>query len=288
MKNSLIVLVMLVSLLAIGTPGCERYLKSRLAVAGQSTPGVLVYAQSAGITEEEKRNLQHLLPQVLLWSYRWKIRIGDNHGSSASQDASYGSEWLAKLKEVENTDLEVNIEETPKQLIAYIADLAVQIRFNRVDGANLSALRPEILTFNSEHAYETLVMRSPSMHDAGRIATKMSSQKSHMLNRIKTLEMEKACFSLSNSSNERIRVTIPDFDVGDPELYVLLQGNRSGASDGKSIDWIRFETRSDGEIIPVLDKNFGLPDEVKSFSPLIERMKYASVDVDCSRISDSR
>lgn len=75
-----------------------------------------------------------------------------------------------------------------------------------------------------------------------------------------------------------VRMTIPNFEVGDPSTYVLLeaQGIRT------TVEWINFSRDvADGQYNAEPAKNLGLKDEIDPLIRLINRQQIAQVNVDC-------
>jgi hypothetical protein len=86
---------------------------------------------------------------------------------------------------------------------------------------------------------------------------------------------------LSCAPAETVEVTIPNFDLGDPAIYVLLNGAFYGGGD--YIEWIDFERDpSTGEYSAQHLKSFGLPDEVQPLATLIQTRQIRHLKLGCS------
>src|SRR6266536_274963 len=79
---------------------------------------------------------------------------------------------------------------------------------------------------------------------------------------------------------EAVEATIPDFNLGDPAMYVLMRGPFYGG--GNYIEWIDFDRNpSTGEYTARHMKSFGLPDEVQPLVPLIKRRQIKQLHLRC-------
>lgn len=243
--------------------------------------------QTNNLTSEEENELKKLIPQVLAWTYRWNLNLScyqDTLESIQTRGAGNEKKWMEKYKKSENKETKVRVEVLPGQIIAYVDQIGVKIRINRINGTRLEALGPEQICYPIPKNTNSYTIQVPSLVSSKVFSVENEEAKKRLYERVVKLVKKNACFSLSNSSNnETIRITLPNFNIGDPEIYVLLQGNKTEYSNGVSIDWIRFDLNNqDEEFYPILDKNFGLPDEVTSFVKPINQYKLESFEVSCS------
>lgn len=82
------------------------------------------------------------------------------------------------------------------------------------------------------------------------------------------------------------RIIVPDFSVGDPSIYVLVEPPSSDNSsiDETSILWIQFtRNASTGNYDAYLVKSFGLPDELDWYRPLIENRRAKELNIICRK-----
>jgi hypothetical protein len=90
----------------------------------------------------------------------------------------------------------------------------------------------------------------------------------------KVLTVMRSYLKSSYQPGDKIEITIPAFELGDPATYVLVKGpNR----DDHEIVWISFERDESGKYSAHQVKIFGLPDEMRSLVPLIRKYKVAHV-----------
>ena len=111
-----------------------------------------------------------------------------------------------------------------------------------------------------------------------------NDEKRQLYGQVQSVAQREACYSLSNTIGNQVAGTIPDFDVGDPEIYILFEGQPSQFGNGISIEWIRFKRNpSSGDYTAEHVKNFGLPDETKQLVPLIRKKRVGKVEVKCPK-----
>ena len=244
--------------------------------------------QKTELTLNETENLKKLIPQVLAWAYKWKLNLGcyvnsiENIKINDTRDND--TSWIKNYKNIKNKDVEVKIEVSEYQIIAYVELVGVKLKFNRINGSRLESLRPErICSLSSEKLSDNYVIHNIFFSESLSDSLNNNVIKKNLYGRIVELVKGNACYSLSNESGGKIRITVPDFEVGDPEIYILLQGNKTNFSDGVSIDWIRFGLSSeDNQYQPILEKNFGLLDETASRKKIIKENQIRTFEVSCS------
>lgn len=79
---------------------------------------------------------------------------------------------------------------------------------------------------------------------------------------------------------EKVEVTIPDFNLGDPAIYVLMKGPLYDV--GHEIEWIDFDCDlSTGEYTAQHVKSFGLPDEIRSLVSMIKKKQITQLKLEC-------
>jgi hypothetical protein len=82
------------------------------------------------------------------------------------------------------------------------------------------------------------------------------------------------------NKGDYVSIVIPDFQVGDPSIHVLL---KAPGSNTTTIEWINFyRDSSTGEFIAQHVKNFGLRDEIEPLIPLIKQKQVRAVNIQCS------
>jgi hypothetical protein len=243
-------------------------------------------SQISTLNSEEEAEINKLLPRVMAWAYRWRINLScyqDSLEETQTKHPESGEKWVDKYKRAENSEVRTKVEVFPKQIIAYIEQLGIKVRFNRINGTKLEMLRPEQICSSVPEKAKDYVIKLPTLASSSIFSVEDEDAKKRLYERIVKLVKENACLSLSNSTNnEVIHIAIPNFNLGDPEIYVLLQGGKSEYFNGLSVDWIGFELNNqDREFYPKLNKNFGLPDEVAPFVKLIKQNQIGSFQVSC-------
>jgi hypothetical protein len=106
-----------------------------------------------------------------------------------------------------------------------------------------------------------------------------NNEKKDLYKRILEIMQREACLSLSYSPNYPVTVTVPDFNLGDPDIHLLLTGHSRNSS---SIEWIIFSRDvSNGKYTAEPAKNLGLADEIKPLIPLIKAKQAKQITVEC-------
>jgi hypothetical protein len=102
-------------------------------------------------------------------------------------------------------------------------------------------------------------------------------EKRNLYDRVLEVAREEAIFHCK--PDKPVRVTIPDFEIGNPNIYVLLEAPATRTT----VEWIKFSRDvASGEYIAAPAKNLGLADEVKPLVRLIKREQVKQVSVTCS------
>jgi hypothetical protein len=112
-----------------------------------------------------------------------------------------------------------------------------------------------------------------------------NEEKKHLFERILVIA-RKEVERVFCESGKSTTITVPDFSVGDPSIYLLVEppsGDESSI-DETSILSIQF-TRNDstGEYDGYLGKTFGLPDELNWYRPLIEKRGAKELSIICRK-----
>jgi hypothetical protein len=252
---------------------------------------------SQGLTEAEEEAFKQLLPQTLAWMQMWQPNstcIDEtpdellSGGFKRLKQPNESSVNLPKLfQQYEGKQVDVKLKVTPYRLEVYLIQIQTLLKFNRLAGDKLEALRPSyICSLSAENFgtdYETTTYIIPSLSETPSSSKETWSGDKELLHKqlVQTIENE-LCFSLSYVAGRPIKVTIPDFKVGDPEIYILLEGERTKYSDGVSIEWIKFTRKGiNGQYSTEAIKNFGLPDETKELIKLIKERRAEQFEAKC-------
>lgn len=118
----------------------------------------------------------------------------------------------------------------------------------------------------------------PLGQDSGDDEDPGSVQKTRLYQKILTVIREQAVFGCAPGAV--ITATIPDFKIGDPSIYVLMNG--PGYFGAPYIEWIFFDREaSTGEYFAGHMKMFALPDEVEPLRPLIKNKQIGTIKMNC-------
>lgn len=105
-----------------------------------------------------------------------------------------------------------------------------------------------------------------------------SDQKTRLYEKVLAVIREQAVFGCAPRAV--VTATIPDFKIGDPSIYVLMNG--PGYFGAPYIEWIFFDREaSTGEYIAGHSKTFGLPDEVAPLPSLIKNKQIGQIKINC-------
>jgi hypothetical protein len=94
----------------------------------------------------------------------------------------------------------------------------------------------------------------------------------------RVLEVARAEAVLHCQPDKPVLMTVPDFQIGDPDIYVLLDA----PATRRTVEWITFSRDlSSGEFTAEPAKNLGLADEIKPLVPLIKARQVKQLSVPC-------
>jgi hypothetical protein len=112
-----------------------------------------------------------------------------------------------------------------------------------------------------------------------------SEEKKHLFQRIAAIATGKV-EEVFCEAGQTTRVLVPDFDMGEPSIYLLVEppAGVKSSIDETSILWIQFTRNiATGDYDAYLVKTFGLPDELDWYRPLIEKRKARELKVTCRK-----
>lgn len=118
----------------------------------------------------------------------------------------------------------------------------------------------------------------PLGQDSGDDEDPGGEQKTRLYEKVLAVIREQAVFGCAPRAV--VTATIPDFKIGDPSIYVLING--PGYDGLPYIEWIFFDrAASTGEYIAGHRKTFGLPDEVEPLRSLIKSKQIGQIKMNC-------
>lgn len=274
----------------------------------------------AGLTEAEERDLRQLIPQTLSWIAIWRqpttclvsnqiqeLDFAATYKKMPNQEIEMDLEIRQRSVEVSFDRLHVSLKfERLYNLGLAPADVNVfcenSYREYKADVARVSAqnpIQPNETRSGEQKKPEEVLNRLRQMHpsppedqiigtesrrhtiksEVPASTTTDNEEKRVLYGRI--LEEVRKEIALGCSRGQTNYVTIPDFNIGDPAVYVLINGPYFGGGD--YIEWIDFRRdRSSGEYVAQHVKSFGLPAEVDAFVKLIKQKSAKRKTLSCS------
>jgi hypothetical protein len=122
------------------------------------------------------------------------------------------------------------------------------------------------------------VLLRPLDQDSGDDEDPGSEQKNRLYQKILSVIREQAV--LGCAPGAVVTATIPDFKIGDPSIYVLING--PGYFVDPYIEWLDFDREaSTGEYIAGHRKDLALPEEVAPFRSLIKSKQIGQIKINC-------
>lgn len=116
----------------------------------------------------------------------------------------------------------------------------------------------------------TLTAKAVEPYDA------WNDEKRNLYERVLEVAREEAL--LHCQPDKPVRMTIPDFEIGDPDIHVLLDA----PATRRTVEWITFSRDViSGKYTAEPAKNLGLADEIKPLIPLIKAKQAKQVTVEC-------
>lgn len=237
------------------------------------------------LTEREERELGELMPQALAWAVTWTPE-------PTSCPPGVPEQQTLDLRELynryEGREVEMRLDIGENDLKVYLIPLHTSLSFTRLHDLGLSPPRlglfckdvpEEIRRDHQVRSYSV----APIVKQLSPAEATWGNDKQQLYARVLEVVQREACFSLSYSTGKSVKVTVPDFEVGDPEIYVLFEGPPSKSNNGTSIEWIDLgRDSSSGAYTAEHMKNFGRPDETKQLAELIRRKRVRETVVECS------
>ena len=240
---------------------------------------------SLDLTDKEKEQLQKLVPQILKWLSIWEVDSDCSETEITSSKEVNNkfkktNENFSNLyKRFENKKVRTQLNVQPDFVEVYVTDINAFLLFRRTEDG-LIADRPKRICSIPDNIsnYRSVAFLIPSISSKEERDKSPEGVKKNLLENILKEIQKNACYSLSYSPNSAIEVIVPDFEVGDPEIYILSKGKPKEILDGKSVDWLRLKNDQ-----VKLIKNFGLPDEIKELSQIIEKRVLFKTNVVCDK-----
>jgi hypothetical protein len=259
-------------------------LNSRERIASDVTvPGVArLVPDVRDLSIDEREALRSLILQVVRWrvvteeEYPYCENIENGELKSGQKEDRRLNDLY---REFTNKDVSVQVEVDDYWIRVYVIELKIWIFFDRDETLGFAASRPERLCGPpvNMRVDEVLVIRIPELT---RIRWTGSRQRQSLL-----IDDIVENIRLSECTPERIAMgyfvdlEIPDFQPGDPQVWVYLNGMKeSEVFDGKSVVFLRMKY-DESEIV----NSTSLPVEVAYFSRKIRQYPIFKRHLTCQK-----
>ena len=260
----------------------------------------------AKITDEEMARLKELTPQILAFAHFWKYQFGcpyDARNAAKEADIKEGNDWLNAYQALVNQRVDVYFVNDSYQIVVTVPILNIAIVFNRIDGHNLDALYPHVLcgkiNLGADGKYPCFWMGSypplwcekPELSSTFSITLNQRKFKSvddpekHALfEALIKYANDIACHRLQTDVGQKVKISIPNFEVGDPGIYLLITQKPSEYElSGETIEWVDFDFNAGkNQFLPKFSKSFGLPDELAHWAKIIRENTLKTLTLPCS------
>ncbi len=246
------------------------------------------------LSPDEEMRLKTSILQALKWSSVWHGYSFDcykeKEGSHSRTFGETNESFEQLYKRLEGKEINVRLKIEPWRITAYIVEMNASIRFNyaveeetsekpvQEQIRHLAPEPPERLCSLPEitQSYELRQYLIPRHEDKKESKKDWSDEKKQLLENILEIAKEDSCKSSSYVPKKPIQIVVPNFEIGDPEIYVLFKSQKIRYEGGKSIDWININYSA-----PELIRNFGEPNEIEGLSTQIEESVVYRTTVVC-------
>ncbi len=248
---------------------------------GEENSVTAINSTKPELSISEQNKLEKLMAQSLSWVNTW----GNNLISCPEGDPNQIDIFVHQVyPKYEGQNLTMLQRVESERVVIDLVEIKTHLEFLRLDNLELAPTRVSFFCeppLQKEGSYERKTYSMPRLKDLS-FDSQPQEQEDLLLKIVQAVKKED-CTNYSASEGNKVKVTIPKFSVGDPEIYVLLKGEKNEWSDGTSILWYEFIKNPNGEYDVRLVKNFGLPDETERFVPLVKRYAIKEFDMRCEK-----
>lgn len=227
-------------------------------------------ADKQALSNDQREALNKLIPQLLRWAAVTEPLDPPYCRRFLRDGATYSSQELDRslmdlYGEFANKDVSVQVE-IRDRIRVYVVDLKTLMRLEWDESLGFAAEPPSRVCelpvgFNSD---ESFVIRLPKLSDVRWKGDQRLKESlvADIVDKIRQSE----CTKERVAEEYSLDMEIPDFQPGDPEIWVYLKGKKEDGFDGRSV--VILSVRFDKTEI---DRSTGLPDEVEYFSRKIRK-----------------
>jgi hypothetical protein len=252
----------------------------------------IVATEKAPIDQPQTQTrIKNKIPPILFWVKRWRNNLISCPEGSPNQTPILADTLYSQF---ENQPIRMLTKETEQAVVVDLVEVNTQLRFPVIDGEPTS---PPLLSFFCEsplendagHADEEFLM--PKLTEL-REPPATGAQNNGLLSKISRAVQDwvrNSCTNPEESKPHRshtglptIKITVPTFAVGDPEIYVLAKGNNTNDLDVDTILWFRFIIDAKSKNVDViLVKSFDRSEETRKFVSVIEQHSLKQYSYPC-------
>ncbi|MEZ5425825.1 MAG: hypothetical protein R2747_06145 [Pyrinomonadaceae bacterium] len=249
--------------------------------------GSIVFSKTplpAELSSSEEKALQKLIPETLRWFSIWEpspscyqseYTPGSGFRYFGKVDKSFG----ALFKEFEGNYVNAKIDVQEYRIKVYILEMNTLIILERSEEFGIVPNVPERICTFSENI-QTFKPTGFFLYRENKNG-QMKPEKRALLEKIIAKVQEDACSNLYYDPDHPLKLTIPAFEPGNPEIYVLLKGKQSDYPDGKTIERINLKYLTFSE--PEMIKTITLPNSVEFFQNIIEKQAETKMEFNCPK-----
>lgn len=227
-------------------------------------------ADKQGLSNGQREALKKLIPQLLRWAAVTEQLDPPYCRSFPKDGATYSSQELDRslmdlYGEFTNKDVSVQIE-VRDRIRVYVVDLKMLMRLEWDESLGFAAEPPDRVCslpvgFNPD---ESFVIRLPKLSEV-RWKGDQRLRDSLVADIVEKIRQSE-CTKQRVAEGYSLDMEIPDFQPGDPEIWVYLKGKKEDGFNGRSV--VILSVRFDKTEI---DTSTSLPDEVEYFSRKIRK-----------------
>ena len=227
------------------------------------------------------KNAEAKIPQVLFWVKRWRRYMTSCPDNVPDQIPIFSNPLYSKF---ENKRVKMLWKITDNLLRVDLVELKTQLSFLIVEGSTLSP--PTVYFFcnsplEQEGGYQMSEYTVPKIRDSykpdsdpqwDKLLAKIVKEIEHWVD-VYCGNPEMPDSGLRSSEQPTVRITIPKFAVGDPDIYILVKGKKTESFDNDTIMLFRFlpDDSDPKDIRVVFGKSFSRRDETKTLVSIIRK-----------------
>lgn len=268
--------IILLLLFLIILVGCSK----RGVESGKSIQPVIISTQEVEkehnqLSVEQTKSLKKLLKQNIAWHAEWAPYL-ICPGIDKTDDEMRS--WVNLFNDSRDEKIEIFLEEPKEFFYVYIPKLKIRAEFKLYEDKTLSFLDLEaICSVQKNDFYRNLRKLSIDLrYSSNEDVDKKAKMKRELLWDIAKTTTDTYCGYITTHSKRLMKINIPDFDVGNQNIYVRIESKNEIL-----YIWFNFIYK-DGKYNSIKVKAFGLPDERKKLEKIFRKHKFFYAEMYCS------